>query len=627
FEDRSRAEPVSLRLAPLDLELTGYRSAPGSSFDLRLRTGLGESGVLSVAGAVVPDPLDVRLEVDLETLALSDLAAYLEDVARLEVGAGSLSSTLSVGIGAGAGGGEGASPVSLKGRIAIDGLQTRDRRFDRDFLGWRALRLEGLDLKPEGLALEEVALEAVGAQVLLGPEGGSNLEAIFGQEQAIQAASEREGQRDEEAEAGAPEIPVADGEETGAGQASLPVRIGRITIVDSGVRFVDQSIEPELSIALSEISGAIEGLSTAPESRARVAIEGLFDRTAPLRVAGRMNPLATDLFADLTVSALGVPLSRFSSLSSRFVGYGIERGKLDLDLDYAVEASRIEARNHLVVDDLRFGPKAPGSAALSLPLPLAVAMLRDASGRIDLRIPVAGRLDDPSFDLLSVLGRSLVQLVMKAGTTPFALLPIPGGRDPSHVVFEPGGVGLDPEQRETLRAVTDLLARKPELRVDILGRADRERDARALARARIEDEIRRRAFEALSARERTRLGGPEALLLDEATRLRILESLHAERRADPNGSPEKGGRPEQGGSDAKESGGEPEGARLEALAADLELEEGALEALARSRAEALREILRRDERVDPEAVRLRETEVVEGAMNSPAPTELSLSTR
>ncbi|HKK50982.1 MAG TPA: hypothetical protein VKA74_05320, partial [Myxococcota bacterium] len=84
---------------------------------------------------------------------------------------------------------------------------------------------------------------------------------------------------------------------------------------------------------------------------------------------------------------------------------------------------------------------------------------------------------------------------------------------------------------------------------------------------------------------------------------------------------------EQGGSDAKESGGEPEGARLEALAADLELEEGALEALARSRAEALREILRRDERVDPEAVRLRETEVVEGAMDSPAPTELSLSTR
>ena len=513
FDDRSTSSPVSLGLSSLSLEIEDYRSGPGRSMTLRARSGVGESGSFSLEGPIALDPLEGQLELVVKELELAPFRPYLTPIARLERLEGSLSSTLTLGLAPGTSaeadrvedrGEESAMPdLSLRGRLSIDGLRTVDPLFGADFLGWRGLRLEGLAVDPKGLVLAEVGLEGLRAEIVQGADGRSNLSAIFGAQEAApdSSSSASKSSADPAAE---------EAGQTEAEEADLPIRIERVAIVDSSLVFVDRSGvdrsgEGEaFSVALETISGRVEGLSFEPGTSAQLELEADLDGTAPLRLSGTLDPLGSKLSGQLALRARGISLPSLSPLVGRFVGLGIARGKLDLDLDYGLEADRLDAHNQIVVDGLRFGEKVPGSSGLSLPLPLAVAVLRDASGKIRLDIPVQGDLGDPSFRLLGVLGKTLVRIITKAATTPFALLPIPGGGDASHVGFEPGTAALGEKEQEILGAVADVLARKPELIVEILGRSDPARDAQALKTALIDAQVLEEgALEAL-ARERAR---------------------------------------------------------------------------------------------------------------------------
>jgi len=621
FEDRSTSSPVFLELGSLSLEIEDYGTAPGRSMTLRARSGVGESGALSLEGPIAIDPLAGQLELVVKDLELAPFRPYLTPAARLERLEGQLSSALMVGLAPGSApaagrtgeagdtGGESAMPeLSLRGRLSIDGLRSWSPLLGEEFLSWRALRLEGLALDPEGLSLEEVALEGLKAAIVQAAEGRSNLAAIFGAEEAAPGPT---------APASAsPAVPVAEEVgQAGAEEAPPPIRIDRVSIVDSGLVFEDRSTEgAAFSVALETISGQVEGLSSEPGASAQVELEAELDGTAPLRLSGTLDPLGPKLSGRLALTARGISLPSFSPLVGRFVGLGIARGKLDLDLDYGIDASRLDARNGIVIDALRFGEKRPGGSRLSLPLPLAVAVLRDASGRIRLDIPVQGDLGDPSFRVLGVLGKSMVQIITKAATTPFALLPIPGGGDASQVAFAPGAAVLREKEQETLRAVADVLARKPELIVEILGRSDPAHDGPALKTARLEQALRRRAHAERPERAPRRVGEPGSSPLSPAARREALEQLYVERIGRPL-PPDPASR-----SDAVL-----EAALIDALA----LEEDALEVLARARARAVQAALQGDPRLEPARIRLREIEV--GAENGTAGkvqgTELSLSLR
>lgn len=620
FEDRSAPSPVVLGLTSLSLAIEDYRSRAGSSMTLRARSRVGESGEISLAGPIALEPLEGRIELVVKNLELAPFRPYLAPVARLERLQGSLSSALTVGFAPERGpaadrvggvedvGDEGAMPeLSLQGQLSIDGFRTADPMLGEDFLGWRRLRLEGISLDPKGLVLEEVALDGMKMEIFQEADGRSNLAGIFGARDGASgptpSASERPG-------------PAA-AEETGTGteEGGLPIRIEVVSVADSGLRFVDRSgAGAPFSVALETISGRVEGLSSEPGERARVELEADLDGTAPLRVSGTVEPLSPKLSGQLALTARGISLPSFSPLAGRFVGLGIARGKLDLDLDYGIEANRLDARNRVVVDGLRFGEKVAGRSRLSLPLPLAVAVLRDASGKIRLDIPVQGDLGDPSFRVLGVLGKTLVQIITKAATTPFALLPIPGGGDASQIVFAPGAEQLGPKQEETLGAVAEVLADKPELVVEILGRSDPARDVRALKAARLEQELRRKAHEELSEREQRRVGDPGSSPLSPTKRRQALEQLFVERIGSPL-PPDPASRSDEA---------------LEAALVDaLPLEEGVLEALARARARQVQAFLQADARLDSARIRLREIEVLpkERPDAGSEGTELSLSVR
>jgi hypothetical protein len=321
-------------------------------------------------------------------------------------------------------------------------------------------------------------------------------------------------------------------------------------------------------------------------------------------------------------------LPGFSAYSRRYVGYGIDRGKLDLDLEYKLDASKLDADNHLVLDRFTFGEAVEGKAMLSLPIPLAVAVMRDSSGRIDLDLPVHGNLDDPSFSLLKVLGKTFVNIIMKAATTPFALIPMPGGGggDPSRIGFEPGSAALSPTEEERLVAVAEVLGSKPALNVEIVGHADPELDAAALRSMQIDAAVREAAFQSLSRRERTRIGTPESLEVEPERRLELLERLYRDRIG--GAPPDDIGSPKDAeGASAEEARTRRSEALTRALGASVKVEESDLRSLARSRAAHIQSTLLADGRLAPGRVFLRDVEIGAAGDGGGVFAQLVLSTR
>ena len=132
----------------------------------------------------------------------------------------------------------------------------------------------------------------------------------------------------------------------------------------------------------------------------------------------------------------------------------------------------------------------PGAS--SLPLGLAVALLKSPDGTIDIDLPVRGNVDDPEFRYGGVVGKALLNLVTKIVTSPFALLGNLVGAEESElefIAFQDGRADLTPPEQEKAGKLAEALALRPELSIEIKGVIHREADGLAIKTTRLDEAI------------------------------------------------------------------------------------------------------------------------------------------
>ena len=207
-----------------------------------------------------------------------------------------------------------------------------------------------------------------------------------------------------------------------AGTTPPPVRIGKVTLQGGDVNFTDLFIKPNYSADLSEIGGSVLGLSSELNTTADVELRGRFAKTAPVEIKGKINPLIRNLFLDLAANVRDIELGPFTPYSGKYVGYAIEKGKMSFDVQYKIENRKLAAKNKLVLNQLTFGEKVQSPQATKLPVLLAVALLKDRNGVIDVNLPISGSLDDPKFSIGGIVIHIIFNLIEKAVTAPFALI-------------------------------------------------------------------------------------------------------------------------------------------------------------------------------------------------------------
>jgi hypothetical protein len=318
---------------------------------------------------------------------------------------------------------------------------------------------------------------------------------------------------------------------SGSVPMSMPMSIRKIVVESGHMNFSDLSVQPNFSADIQDLGGTISGLSTQPKSQATMNLHGSVDKYSPVSINGRFSVLGPKLFTDIGMSFRNIELTIFNPYSGKFAGYNISKGKLTTELHYKVDGRALDAQHHIIVEQLEFGDKTASKDAVSLPVKLAVALLKDRNGVIDLNLPVSGSLDDPQFRLAPLVWKVLVNLLEKAITAPFALLGslFGGGPDIQFIDFQPGVSSLDTGAADKLKTVAKALGERPQLNIAVPIAVVAQIDGPALGAARYDAELRAMQA-AMAARKKSaaQKGAPPPYAqLDPAAQLELLTQVYA----------------------------------------------------------------------------------------------------
>jgi hypothetical protein len=487
YEDATLTGVAPMVIDPLDLTVSDIDLTGASPLNLVLKAAVNKKGSLETEGTLAWAPLAVDLAIDAKDIDLVALQGWAGD--RLNVlltrGATSFKGKVKAN----------GTPlkVMVNGASRFTNFNVIDKADASDLMRWRSLDIDGIEFVNEPLRVDinSISLADFFAFVMLSPEGQLNLKYIVKQDKegsTANSASTPPSTLAEKAAAPAPSV-AAPAPSQPAGKPQ-PVRIGRVLMQGGNVNFHDRFIKPNYRANLTGLAGRVGPLD--PKKPGEIDIRGMVDKTAPLKIDGKVDTMGKELYLDITASAKGIDMPTFSPYSGKYIGYAIEKGKLSVDIHYHVEKGELTAENNVFLDQLTLGEKVESPDALSIPVSLALSLLTNRRGEIDIHLPISGSISDPEFSVGGLIVKVILNLLTKAATAPFALLGslLGGGEELSEIDFLSGSAKISPEAEKRLQALSKALKDRPALKLEITGRADPEHDPEALKRVMLERKVK-----------------------------------------------------------------------------------------------------------------------------------------
>ena len=494
FEDQT-TQPVAVQeIDGFNLHGEGLTNEPNQKGRIALKTTINKKGSLNVDGSLQVYPLDVAVKVETLAVPLLPLEPYLGQFLNVSVNRGQVSNK-----------GEATAKLDTaglkagyKGNFTLGDFVAVDKANSADFLKWKSLYFGGIDFRLEPMAINigEIALTDFYSRLILNKDGKLNVADIV-RKPDTDAAAKPESKPD--ATRMADKAPA---------KAPVPIKIAKITLQNGTVNFSDFFVKPNYTVNLTKLGGRVSGLSSAADTVADMEVRGKYANSAPVQILAKLNPLAAKSYLDLKADITGIDLTGFSPYSGKYAGYAIEKGKLSLNVAYKLENNQLAAENRLFIDQFTFGDKVESPDATKLPVNLAISLLKNNRGEIDLNLPISGSLDDPQFSVGGLIVKVIVNLIVKAATSPFALLGsmFGGGEELSNVEFAAGRAGFDAAATKKLETLAKALVERNSLKLEIAGRADPESDKEGVKRVAIE-----RAMKAEKLKDLKRAGEGKSL--------------------------------------------------------------------------------------------------------------------
>ncbi|MGO4391035.1 DUF748 domain-containing protein [Variovorax sp. M-6] len=559
YADNAGATPVAFEISALKLNAQKVTpdTATVSPLKLsgRIAAGRAEPGRFEYDGNLVLKPIAAEGRLVLASLPAHAFKAYYADALNIDIRRAFASyrgtvkvATLPAGM-----------SVRLAGDTAVDDFransvvltQAPGPSTNRQLLSWKTLGLRGLQVNmvpgtPLTVDVRETSLSDFFARVIIDPTGKLNLlylvkqpgQPVEGEAPAVAVETKRSlggttttTSRPRTARPAAPVSPAPPAELMVGGGAAAPVAaaapaeadrgpapvitFGPMSLVNGRIDFSDLFVKPNYSADLTELTGRLSAFSSRPQGDqpvlADLELRGKAQQTASLEITGKLNPLVKPLELDITARMKELDLPPLSPYTIRFAGHGIERGKLSMDVNYKIAPDgTLTAANKLVLNQLQFGEPVEGAPA-SLPVRLAVALLADRNGVIDIDLPLRGSINDPQFSVGPLIMKAIVNLIAKAATAPFALLTGGfggGGGDASTIAFAPGSSELSKEAKENLDKVAKALNDRPALQMTVIGTSslEKERDAYQRQRLRALTQVEKRRAAVRAGKDAAEVG-------------------------------------------------------------------------------------------------------------------------
>ena len=463
FEDQAKGKPVVLDIEQASLAAQNLSLDLGKPIAVTAAFKVKQGGSFDAHGTLVPEPLRGDFKLKLSALSLKPFAPYINRIARLKLNDGSSSASGTLKLQQGK-----TILIQYAGGFAVDKLGITEEEGGAQFLGWQRLSSDDLTFKlaPDSLHIGTLrAVKPVG-KILIFADKTLNITRMLRSE-APPPATPVVGAAPEAALVAAKPIVVTN---TASARDAFPVNIEHILIDNADLEFADLSLTPQFGTNINSLSGVINGLSTNPATVSQVELDGKVDQYGSARIRGSLQPFHATDFTDLKLSFRNLEMNRLTPYSGKFAGRKIESGTLSVDLEYKIKNRMLAGENQFIMNKLKLGERVDSPDAMHLPLDLAIALLQDSNGVIDLNLPVSGSLDDPQFSYGRIVWKAIVNVLTKLVTAPFralgSLLGISSDKLQS-VAFDPGSAVLLPPEQEKLKSVAQAMGKRPALTLTV----------------------------------------------------------------------------------------------------------------------------------------------------------------
>jgi hypothetical protein len=493
LEDLAVPRRIELVVAPLHLHLKDLSSDLSEPVRLELDGTLNPQGRVNVTGTIAPAPLQAELQIATHEVDLAAMEPYVSDMVNATISSAALTTNGTLTLATA----RDKRRVSYRGDAALGNVDVLDRETAESVLRFGSCSTSSLEVEigagPPEVRMGELAVTDFSARLILESPGRLNVLDMMASPRSAPAPLTRT----QPASGGRTSAPSSAAAGTTARAIDAEIEVGGMTLQGGHVTFTDNFIEPHYTADLSDVTGTVGPFGTHPTASAPVALRGQINGSAPMAVNGSVNPLAPMAFVDLKGRANGVELTGLTPYSAKYTGYPIVKGTLTVDVHYLLDRGRLTADNHLFIDQFTFGERVESRDATTLPVRLAVALLKNARGEIAVDVPVGGSLSDPEFSLSGVILDAFVNLIVKAVKSPFGLIASAFGteEDLEYVEFAPGLATLTPDSQQKLATIARALQDRPALRLDISGRIDPQFDREGLREARLTSLIRKQKIQ------------------------------------------------------------------------------------------------------------------------------------
>ncbi|MFM5601681.1 DUF748 domain-containing protein [Aeromonas veronii] len=465
--ESSSGKPQARQLSGLKLALGPLGSKGEQPSKLTLATQFNQSSPLAFDGQLTLTPFTLSGDINQQGLPLTLAQPYLADLVRIKVQNGLLSSKTRLDLATTAQGD--LSKLTLQGGLDVNGLKVVDRADNQRLLEFNTLALTGLtyDGISQQMRIKDIALNKPFARIEINEDGTTNLQQLL-----------------------LPQPAAAKSTEAKAGSKAPDFRftIDQLRTDQGNLRFADRSLSQDFVADIASLGGQSRHISNIPGQRSDLAFNGKVDRYAPVTIRGGTNLLVANPILDIAVAFHNLELTTFTPYSGTYAGYAIDKGQLSMKLHYKLEGNRLEGDNDITIKKLQLGEKIKSDQAKDLPLGLAIALLSDANGVIQMNLKVKGDLDQPDFSIGNIFWDVLGNTLSKAITSPFSLLAslADGTEDLDELPFLPGDPDLTPTQQEKLVKLAQALKDRPKLSMNIRGKVNFNEERPILQRQKLE---------------------------------------------------------------------------------------------------------------------------------------------
>ncbi|MCJ8320162.1 MAG: DUF748 domain-containing protein [Colwellia sp.] len=450
--DNTTEIAAQVNLTAINMSLNNFSLQPEVIFPLDFSAIVEQSGHLSVNGELSLYPITAKLNFNAETVPLLSIEPYMHQWVISELIAGNFDAKLNITYAEPLAANVSTDPspekLRITGDMAVNNWRSRVTEQDEDYARINKVSVKGISVaQPENtIDVEQVTIDKLWLNVQRNKQGVINVSTI---------RKERMERRHDAVEEG----------------NSAVINLKHFQVNSSAVVYTDYSVSPRYKMRIDSLQATMKGLSSKVNSRATIDLEGKINKFAPLKLTGSVNLLSESLYTNFNLLLNDVQMSDFTPYSGTYVGREIEKGKLNLNVNYLIEDQELNAVNTIFIDQFYLGDNVESEAATSLPIGLAVSLLKDSKDEIHIDMPISGNLNDPDFSYGKLVWQALGNLIVKAVTSPFTLLAglVDSQENLGAIEFTAGNPAPDEAMIARLNLLKQALLQRPKLQLEITG--------------------------------------------------------------------------------------------------------------------------------------------------------------